>query len=83
MGSVICTFKVFVSDMDNFDSVKKKLLELKPERLEEEALAFGLKAIKIVKFIPDAPGGMEELEDELNGIEGVSEVETVSISRGL
>ena len=83
MGDVICVFRIMPSEPGKFDSVKKSLEELKPERLEEEPIAFGLKALKFTKVIPDGSGEMEKLENSLDSIDGVDNVETLTVSRSL
>ena len=83
MGEVICVYKVMPSSPDYFSRVKKALEALKPERLEEEPVAFGLVALKFTKIIPDGPGDLEELEKRLNSIEGVGSVENIRTSRAM
>ena len=83
MGDVIIVFSIIPENMDHFSDVKSSLEELKPNRLEEEPLAFGLKSFKFTKIVPDAEGGLSELEEKLQKIPGVQTVETVTISRSL
>ncbi|NIO19475.1 MAG: elongation factor 1-beta [Candidatus Aenigmarchaeota archaeon] len=83
MGDVIVVFKIIPKDMGMFDEVKKALEDLKPQRLEEEPVAFGLKALKFTKIIPDEEGELPELEEKIKGINGVQTCETVAISRSL
>ena len=83
MGDVIVVFKIIPKDMGMFDKVKRGLKNLKPQRLEEEPVAFGLKALKFTKLIPDEEGEMTELEEKIREIKGVQTCETVAISRSL
>jgi elongation factor 1-beta len=83
MGDVIAVFRVMPESLESFDSVKAALERLGPDRLEEEPVAFGLKALKFTKFVPDEEGTLAGLEDSLNKIEGVQSVETVTVSRSL
>jgi elongation factor 1-beta len=83
MGEVICVYRVMPGSPDYFGRVKKALEALKPNRLEEEPVAFGLVALKFTKLIPDGPGDLEELEKRLNGIEGVGSVENIRTSRAM
>jgi len=83
MGEVIAVFRIMPDSPDGFDKVKSAVEQLKPAKLEEEPIAFGLKAIKAVFMIPDEGGKMDELENKLNGIEGTQSVETLQVSRSL
>ena len=83
MGDVICVFRIMPDALESYDSIKAALEKLEPQRLEEEPIAFGLKAIKFTKIIPDDEGTMPQLEEQLNGIEHVQSVETVMVSRSL
>jgi len=83
IGDVIVVFKIIPKDMKLFDEVKKGLENLKPQKLEEEPVAFGLKALKFTKLIPDEEGKLPELEEKIKGIKGVQTCETVAISRSL
>lgn len=83
MGDVIVVFRVMPTQMENFESIKKDLEKLNPQRLEEEPIAFGLKAIKFTKLIPDAEGEITNLEKELREIKNVKDIETLTVSRSL
>jgi len=83
MGDVIVVFRVIPESMDFFEEVGKALQELKPQRMEEEPIAFGLKAWKFTKLIPDAEGTLPKLEEDIAKIEHVQSSETVEISRSL
>lgn len=83
MGEVICVFRIMPKSPERFEEIKKALEELKPERLEEEPIAFGLKALKFTKVIPDESGTQDELENKLESIDGIQSVETLTVSRSL
>lgn len=83
MGSVIVLYKILPDSPDNFDKVKQSLEAMKPEKIEEEAIGFGVKSIKFYKFIGDEPGEEEKLETEVKSIEHVETVETVSVTRSI
>lgn len=83
MGDVIVVFRIIPESMDFFEDVKKDLEDLKPQRLEEEPIAFGLKAWKFTTLIPDEEGTLPELEDKLSKIKGVQTIETLMVSRSL
>ena len=88
MGSVIVTYKIFPEDiMESFDVLKKKVETCLPEfsSLEgygEEPIAFGLKALLVqVRFPEDKTGIVDEFENELGKINGVSQVQTLMVRR--
>lgn len=83
MGEVIVIFRILPSSIEIFEKVKENLQKLNPTRLEEEPIAFGLKAIIMTSIVPDEGGHMEILENKINDIEGVENVEVVNITRGL
>jgi elongation factor 1-beta len=83
MGEVIVVFRILPDGIENFDSVKKQCEALHPDRLEEEPIAFGLKALKFTKIIPDGPGVMDKLENEINSIKGLGSAENIMTSRAL
>lgn len=83
MGEVIIRFRVLPATPEDFDGVKKALEGLEPEKMEEEPIAFGLKALSFVKIVPEAPGADESLEEKIKAIPGVQTVEVISVTRGL
>ncbi len=83
IGEVICVYKIMPESPETFEKVKKALEAMEPNRLEEEPVAFGLKAVIFTKIIPDGDGVLEELENKLNGIDGVGSVENIRTSRAM
>ena len=83
MGEVIVVFRILPDGIDSFEHVKKQCEALKPERLEEDPIAFGLKALKFTKIIPDGPGVMDKLENEINSIKGLGSAENIFTTRAL
>jgi elongation factor 1-beta len=88
MGSVIVTYKVFPEDIvENFDKLKNKIEKGLPKSSSvsgygEEPVAFGLKALLVqVRFPEDVTGLVDEFEKKLEGIKGVSQVQTVMVRR--
>ncbi len=87
MAKVMVSVKIFPSDvMGNMDDLKetiKKTLEGRASiyKYEEEPVAFGLVALIAHILVPeDAQGRMDEVEERLKGVPGVSEVQ-VLVSR--
>ena len=88
MGSVIITYKIFPTDvLDNFDALKKKIEAQIPEFCTvegygEELIAFGLKALLTqIKFPEDQTGILDDVEKKIEGIEGVSQIQTLMVRR--
>ena len=77
------SFITILTNPENFESIKKTLESMEPNRLEEEPIAFGLISLKFTKIIPDKPGTLENLEKELNEIKGVGSVENIMTSRAM
>jgi translation elongation factor aEF-1 beta len=88
MGSVIVTYKVFPEDIvENFESLKKQIENIKPEfsAIEgygEDPIAFGLVALLVqVKFPEDKTGIVDEFEEKLGKIPGISQAQTMFVRR--
>lgn len=83
MGEVILVLKILPESPEALESLKAELQKLKPERLEEEPIGFGLSALKFTKVIPDAGGEQEKMENAVRAVKGVGDVEVVMASRAL
>ena len=83
VGAVIVVFKIIPDDVETFATVKSAVEKFEPKKLEEEEIAFGLKAVKATFLVPEIDGKMDELEQNLNSIEHVGGVEVVQMSRSL
>ena len=83
MGEVIVVFRIMPDGPENFEKVKNACQALKPDRLEEEPIAFGLKALRFTKIIPDGPGVMDKLENDINSIKGLGSAENIITSRAM
>jgi len=88
VGFVVVTYKIFPTDIiQDFTGMKKKVEELLPEAASihgygEELVAYGLKALLAqVKFPEDKTGLLEEFENKLEQLEGVSQVQTLMVRR--
>jgi elongation factor 1-beta len=88
MGSVIVTYKVFPTDIIiKFDDLKKSIEANLPqfasvEGYGEEPIAYGLKALLVqVKFPEDKTGVLEEFEKKIEGISGISQLQTLMVRR--
>lgn len=83
MGKVILVFKVLPEDMKMFDRIKEEIAKLKPERIEEDPIAFGLKALQLTFIVPDEGGVQDKLENKIRAVKGVSDLEVLRASRSL
>lgn len=88
MGSVIVTYKVFPEDIvKNFDSLKSAIESIKPEYANiegygEEPVAFGLVALLVqLKFPEDKTGIVDEFEEKLGKLPGVSQAQCMFVRR--
>jgi translation elongation factor aEF-1 beta len=88
MGSVLVTYKVFPEDiMPSFDDLKAKIKAVLPEFAQiegygEEPVAFGLVALLVqIKYPEDKSGIVDEFEEKLAKIPGVSQAQTFQVRR--
>ena len=88
MGSVIVTYKVFPEDIvPSFDALKKAIEGITPqfasiEGWGEEPVAFGLVALLVqLKFPEDKTGLVDEFEEKLGKLPGVSQAQTMFLRR--
>jgi translation elongation factor aEF-1 beta len=88
MGSVLVTYKVFPEDIvASFDDLKAKIKAVLPEfsAIEgygEEPVAFGLVALLVqIKYPEDKSGLVDEFEEKLAKIPGVSQAQTFQVRR--
>ena len=85
MGEVIVTFRVMPEGVDvNLDELEKEIKEkVVPQKIERLPIAFGLTALKVVKLVPEESGKLEEVENTLKSLPGVSGVEVLEVTRSL
>jgi len=85
MAKVIVALKIMPKDVNvNLDTLENTIKsEINPEKIEREPIAFGLTALKVTKFVEDAGGQVELLENKLKNIEGIGNVEVVELTRSL
>lgn len=81
MGNVIVLYRILPDSPEHFDTVKKELEDLKPDKLEEDPIGFGLKALKFTKVIADAPRTEEDLENTVRALPHIQTVETLAVTR--
>lgn len=82
MGEVAVVIKVMPESPDAFDGMKSAVENaIKAEKIEEEPIAFGLKALKVTVVVTDGEGGTEAIEEKLKTLPGVSDVQVVALGR--
>ncbi len=88
MGKVMVSVKIFPSDiivdMKGFQENIRKTLEGKASiyKFDEEPVAFGLVAVVAHIVMPeDAEGRMDEVEQRLKSLNGISEVQVLVTRR--
>ena len=88
MGSVIVTYKVFPEDIvKDFNPLKQQIEAVKPEFASiegwgEEPVAFGLVALLVqLRFPEDKTGIVDEFEEKLTKIPGISQAQTAFVRR--
>ena len=82
MGQVAVVMKIMPEDMGKFDQLKKETVDtLKPYKMEEQPVAFGIVALSLTFVIEDGVGGSDLLEEKANKIANVASVEIVSVDR--
>ena len=85
MGEVAIVYKVMPEGTDiDLNVLKEAITETvsascKINSIEEKPVAFGLKALEVQLIFDDREGGDEDLEERLQGIEGVASVETIQV----
>lgn len=86
MAKVAVLVKVYPEGPDELERAKEGIESLKAAgyqvmRVEEEPIAFGLKALNVLFVIPEEEGSLAELEKRLLSISGVSSIEVSRASR--
>jgi len=91
MANVVVTLKIMPEspeiDLHKIEGdAKKKIIDFAGEgdmKIEEEPIAFGLKALKIIFIMDEAKGSTEPLEDELSDIKGIKSIEITDVRRAV
>ncbi|MCS7123426.1 MAG: elongation factor 1-beta [Candidatus Aenigmarchaeota archaeon] len=84
MSKIIVILKVFPTENANINNIKEKIeILVKPEKIEIEDFVFGLKCLVVHKIIEDVGNILEELENKIKSIDGVSSVEVERITRSI
>ncbi len=88
MAKVLVSIKIFPSDVTtDLNQLKKKIEKELPKyasvyKFAEEPIAFGLIALIAHIIIPEEkPGGLDEVETQLQKIDEISQIETLMVRR--
>lgn len=87
MARLIVRIKILPESIEtDLDALEKRIEGSLPDGMaikahKIEPIAFGLNALLIDFAMDDKEGQMEELEDKVRKIEGVSEIQIVNLSR--
>lgn len=83
MGEIGVLLKLMPEGKDtDFEKIKQEVKNrIEIEEIKEEEVAFGLKAVKALTLVEDAEGGTSEVEEKLQGIEGVKEIEVEDVTK--
>ncbi|MDR1721437.1 MAG: elongation factor 1-beta [Methanobrevibacter sp.] len=87
MGDVVATVKVMPEDPEvDLEALKKEITDVvesnaELHKIDEEPIAFGLVALKVMFVVGDEEGGTEVVEAKLAEIANVSSVEVEDVRR--
>ncbi|MCD6592968.1 elongation factor 1-beta [Candidatus Bathyarchaeota archaeon] len=88
MAKVLVSLKIFPSDVTvDLEDLKKKIEDCLPDfasvyKFEEEPVAFGLVAVIAHLLLPeDKAGGLNEVEEALKKVDGIGNLQTLTIQR--
>lgn len=87
MGEVLAVLRIMPEDVEvDLEELKRSISEKIPEeveihKIEEEPIAFGLKALRITVIVSDTVGGTDPVEEAIREIDGVKSVEVVDLHR--
>jgi translation elongation factor aEF-1 beta len=88
MAKIVITYKIFPTDINvDFEKLKRKIEESLPKNVTiygygMEPIAFGLNALLAQISLPEEETGLvDELEKNLQEIEEISQIQTVTVSR--
>lgn len=91
MAQVVVTIKIMPKNPKiNLSAIESKAKEKISEfsgnnevRVEEEPIAFGLKALKLIFLMEESKGSLDPLEESIKSIKGVNSVETIDVRRAM
>jgi len=87
LGQIVATIKVFPEDIIiSPNELKEGIKTALPKhvsihKIDEEPIAYGLVALIVHLIIPDSGGTIDNVEEAIRRVEGISEVETLLVRR--
>ncbi len=83
MGEVAIVLKVMPEGTEtDLETVEEEIRgSIDVEDLQEEEVAFGLKALKVSTIVGDQEGGTDHVENAVREIDGVKSVEVEDMNR--
>ena len=91
MARVVVTLKIMPEspeiDLSKIEAkAKTKIVDFsqsKEMKIEQEPIAFGLKALKITFVMDESKGSTDALEEHIKNVSGVNSVEVVDVRRAI
>ena len=91
MANVIITLKIMPESLEvDLNKAKGAILDHIKEfagkgetKVDEEPIAFGLKALKIIFVMDESLGSTESLEETIKSVSGVQSVEVTDVRRAI
>jgi len=91
MAQIVATIKIMPESPESDLSLLQKKAEEEIKKFvgnleiktEQEPIAFGLKALKIIFVMDESKGSTETLEENIKKIDGVNSVEVIDVRRAI
>lgn len=90
MAKILIKIKIMPEDINiDLDKLKQKIIKViehfegKIGKIDEEEVAFGLKALNFEFMFDDAKTDSDIIEDNLRNIEGIGNVQIIDIRRAV
>ena len=91
MAKVVVTFKIMPEspeiDLTKIQqNIKQKITDFAGDveiKIEQELIAFGLKALKVLFVLDESKGSTDKLEEDIRYIKGVRSVEVTDVRRAI
>lgn len=81
MGQVVITIKVYPESPEKLEDVKKSVSGIvNVQKVHEEEIAFGLKAL-VITFIMGDDAGLDAIEEKIAALPDVSQVQVIDMDR--
>lgn len=89
MAKIVATLKVMPENIEaDLEELKKNIVKLlekqvKVGRVEEEDVAFGIKALKFIVMADEEKGSLDPIAEKVSKIKGVKSAEITDVTRAL